>query len=136
MRKVIVGFVVGVAVAATVSLGAQAQRPAPPATQTPAKGDNVYIYGAGGSASCGTWVTHLTHDATLQDQAFKLQYEQWLLGFVSGYGMEADRSGARPLAPSDRDGLIQWMTTHCQAHPLDSVVNAAYLLVQDLQAKR
>jgi hypothetical protein len=81
-----------------------------------------YISGGLGTASCGAWTA-----ARRDRQA--LGYEQWLLGFLSGF---ADLAASDcpcpakmdPLRGVDAQGVWAWIDNFCRAHPLDEGLEA------------
>jgi hypothetical protein len=70
-----------------------------------------------GSASCATWTTvRQSHSAS--------DYEQWILGFLSGVSHMAlgELSPARAM---DAEGIWSWTDGYCQAHAEHDIARAA-----------
>jgi hypothetical protein len=58
----------------------------------------------------------------------------WLMGFVSGASRERSVRNLA-TASSDPDGLSQWVKKYCDDHPLDSPIQGAVALVDELARK-
>ena len=82
------------------------------------------VYGQG-NQSCGAWEerNRLERDTHLFT---------WVVGFVSG----AAYASPKTLRETDSEGIAAWMDSYCQAHPLDSIANAAGALVVALESRR
>lgn len=74
--------------------------------------------------SCGTF--------NIASAEYKNELSWWVGGFVSGEGRELAFAG-HPLSKTDPDGLDSWLRKYCTEHPLDTVVHAAILLVDELK---
>lgn len=61
----------------------------------------------------------------------KETYEWWMMGFVSGAGRES----VLPLARTDTAGITAWTTHYCSAHPLESLLKAGIVLVDELAVR-
>lgn len=81
-----------------------------------------------GDPGCGEWFV-------LPNATKKL----WLLGFLSGMNVAADRQGAKPrdslaMLPSASQAFL-WVDNHCRANPKSTVETAAVALFDDLGRK-
>jgi hypothetical protein len=84
-------------------------------------------YGFTDSDACGTWAEYR---ASGRSQAL----EGWVLGFLSGYNEWGSANG--DVAPGVKaSGVLLWVDEYCKAHPLDSVSNAAFQLVNELRRR-
>lgn len=91
----------------------------PFAAQAPA--DTFLVYGAG-TASCSAWTERL------KEQALHSQDVQWVFGFASAAGVFA---GVQLKA--DANAIEPFVTTYCQAHPMDTLTTAAANMVGNLR---
>jgi hypothetical protein len=93
-------------------------------TQTQGKST---VYGQGNS-SCGTWI----QDKQSDSRAISLHAidRAWVGGFVSGSG----HTGLQ-LRKTDSNGIVAFMDTYCQAHPLENISLGAAALVDALLAR-
>jgi hypothetical protein len=86
--------------------------------------DHPMSMGAG-VTSCGKW----TEDKA--DNVRRAINGEWVLGYLSAadalYGDNRNLPGA-----TDAYGLYAWMDSECAAHPLESISDAALLLVLTL----
>jgi hypothetical protein len=94
-----------------------------------AQGQPFATYGAG-DKSCGTWTS-------LAGTSKRDVLEWWVLGFVSGASRELAARNIQ-LEETDADAIEGWVDKYCSDHPLDHVVKASILLVDELKdrAKR
>jgi hypothetical protein len=93
---------------------------------TSAESQNVMIWGVG-TYSCGAWT------ASSADSSTRVQQQQWLVGFVSGYNW-GSHEGENVTA--DIAGIVGWVDAYCSTHPLDAIVQAAARLVDELRTRR
>ena len=56
---------------------------------------------------------------------------QWVLGYLTGVAIFTPPIGDG-LLRTDWEGIRHWIDNYCQAHPLDSVNDAAAALAVDL----
>lgn len=86
-----------------------------------------------GQISCGRFIqererragAHGPYDAT---------FRQWLLGFITALNwMDPDRRDL--LEGSDAEGAMLWVENYCRAKPLDTFLDAALALRQELGNK-
>jgi hypothetical protein len=80
-----------------------------------------------GTMSCGTW----TQEA---QTASRYANEAWILGFLTAYGRYVFK-GSDIARGADNAGLTAWVDNYCAAHPLETVVTAAQLLIEQLAPK-
>ena len=89
--------------------------------------DHPITLGAG-ATSCGKW----TEDRA--DNIRRAINGEWVLGYLSAadalYGDNRNLPGE-----TDAYGLYAWMDAECAAHPLESISDAALLLVLTLSHK-
>ena len=81
-----------------------------------------------GASSCGTWTSTIgipTH----------LQYQGWVLGYVSAYNAYALNIDTDVSRATDARGILGWIDGYCVAHPLNQISTAAIMLVEDLQRR-
>jgi len=78
--------------------------------------------GSGAKASCGTW-TEMRRNSQASD------YEQWLLGFLSGVGWTHGTFHYNPLNGLDANAVWRWMDNYCQASPLNLIHDGAVAFV-------
>ena len=78
-----------------------------------------------GSVDCGEW----TQQNLNSNKA-------WLLGFLSGLNADysAHKNALAQLTSADQ--AISWVNNYCRANPLNSVVEAAYLLMKELKQRK
>jgi hypothetical protein len=76
------------------------------------------------SVSCGTWNTTAKGN--------REEWDWWVMGFVSGAGRELSIRNLQ-LKETDPDGLMEWISKYCADHPLDNLVRASVLLVDELK---
>ena len=76
--------------------------------------------------SCGTWTTNADRRPTLK---------WWVSGFVSGASRELALRDIS-LTETDPKGLEGWITKYCADHPLDGLVKATVLLVDELKGAK
>lgn len=92
---------------------------------SPANAEQVTIHGMG-IRSCGEWtIEHRKGDweAIVQDS--------WLAGFLSGYNVYSLQI-VDIGETTDFSGKVQWMNQYCEANPLDTIAEAAMLLIIEL----
>jgi hypothetical protein len=79
-----------------------------------------------GATTCGEFV------AQPQTQTIRMS---WVLGYVSGRNREAASPRDRLIGRSFErtDSVLGWLQSYCQAHSLDTLVNAANDLRADFQ---
>jgi hypothetical protein len=81
-----------------------------------------------GTPSCGRW---LNGKATTSWS--RVTDESWLIGFLSGTGMEADKDF---LKGTDNLSILLWVDNYCQTHPLSNVGEAGIELTNELRKKK
>lgn len=79
-----------------------------------------------GVISCGTW-TKDQADGSLSAAGERA----WLLGFLTAFNLYGPGTSDVSSA-TDSNGLVGWVNTYCQQHPLDKMVTAAQALVVEL----
>lgn|SRR5487761_2031756 len=89
----------------------------------------VEVRGNGG-VSCGTWSAD--HSSKSTSEADK----EWVLGFLSGVASATGQDVLNPSTSVDPGGLFAWIDKYCQAHPLNTLNNAAEALFNELAARR
>ncbi len=72
--------------------------------------------------SCGTWL------GTKADADGRIQFLQWLHGFLSGTNYGSLGAQARPI---DDAGITAFIDQYCESNPLKPVVAAAIALVDE-----
>jgi hypothetical protein len=60
------------------------------------------------------------------------RYQQWLMGFVSGYNLAHTRPGGKQLEEIDLPGIDWWMRNWCSKHPTKKVVDGAVAFVSEM----
>jgi hypothetical protein len=88
------------------------------------------IFGEG-TATCGNWM--LERSPGQRVTAEGVGFFSWVLGFLSG--ANANRVGPDFLEQTNPAGILAWMNSYCQGHPLDKIVNAAEKLQNELKAR-
>ena len=75
-----------------------------------------------GNAPCEAWtaVRHGQH---------KMDFEQWILGFLSGAGFAAHDKN--PLHGRNPDAVWAWIDNYCTAHPLNRIADGGAAFVLD-----
>ena len=61
--------------------------------------------------------------------------QMWLLGFVSGFNWYAPASGGDIGRGADVESLHAWIDQYCREHPLETLVFAAVMLIQELERR-
>lgn len=61
--------------------------------------------------------------------------EEWVLGYLTAYNEHVAPDG-NISAGTDADGLMLWLDSYCQAHPLDNLGTATSALVAELKARK
>jgi hypothetical protein len=85
-----------------------------------------------GNRSCGSWIEARRSVGLLPDV-----YEGWIAGYLSGsnaiisYEYHTDDL-AQAQKQTDARGLYAWIDNYCQAHPLNSIAQAADALSGEL----
>ncbi len=74
--------------------------------------------------SCGSWVSHRR-----APRPMLAQYEQWVLGFVSGIAVT--QMSTDFLKGLDPAAVYGWLDNYCRAHPLEPLPNALQDLAQE-----
>jgi hypothetical protein len=105
-----------------------------------------YTIGIGSISSCGTFVK--AEEAMTPGPEGKTQtmtwggktwvemgeaYEEWLMGFVSAANLS--RLDGTKQSMVDRDGIVLWVKRYCEAHPDESMVDAAGAFIARQQKK-
>ena len=77
-----------------------------------------------GDSSCGTWTA-------ARRRGIAFGYEQWIVGFLSGFADASVSSGGRLdlLQRTDANGVWAWIDTYCQSHPIELIVRAGEAFV-------
>jgi hypothetical protein len=95
-------------------------------TATPRSPDRA-AYGPG-TSSCGKWLKDASSSPGTDGVDSALFSKSWLFGFVSAAGIYSDKG----LRSTDSDAMEAWVTQHCTGRVLDSLQDAAALLVREL----
>lgn len=82
-----------------------------------------------GTLSCGSY------SATKNQPVSRGVFNQWLLGFLSGYNIDNSRRIADITAATDNDGMTNWLDNYCAAHPLLPFATATGALVEELKSE-
>ena len=82
-----------------------------------------------GMASCGKWTS-----AKQTDRAEYFEYSQWLMGFLTGYNYLVAENGDVSKG-IDNAGLRAWVDNYCQKYPLNNLMDAASVLVVELNSR-
>src|SRR6187399_581653 len=98
------------------------------AQSAPGKAPTYTVYGFG-TSSCNTW----RQDKSRNDRAYAAD-KAWATGYVSGagYAVSLGSDGQRKLKTTDSAGIVAFIDTYCQGHPLEAISEAAQALIQDL----
>lgn len=99
----------------------------PSAAQKSPNGEFVF-FGATPTPSCATW-TSLRRTGRGQELTY------WVLGFVSGYNRWAPNSGGNIGGSADAEALLAWVDRYCESNPLDTYVQAAFRLIEELETR-
>jgi hypothetical protein len=86
-----------------------------------------------GHLSCGRWLK-AENSNELAEQARSATMGQWVTGYLSGVAVNLPPVGDG-LRRSVWEGIRHWIDNYCQAHPLESVNDAAAALAVDLASK-
>jgi hypothetical protein len=90
-------------------------------------GEAKMVFGQGIN-SCGAWTqARQTRPANAGLSA------QWVAGFLSGMNVEAISPDA--LGGTDFDGLMGWVDNYCKSNPLETIINAALMLMKELRSR-
>jgi hypothetical protein len=82
-----------------------------------------------GHSSCGAW-TKAQNSNDIRDQTLSAMMGQWVAGYLSAVAVFMPISDG--LLRTDWEGIRHWIDNYCQAHPLNSVNDAAAALSLDL----
>jgi hypothetical protein len=107
-------FLVALVFAITFTFGVTAQEPA-----------KYVLYGPGVN-SCGKWVQDKQGQSPSRVTAYDIA-GTWVTGFISGYGYVGPT-----LRPTDFAGIVVFMDSYCESHPLDTIAAGAQALVHEL----
>jgi hypothetical protein len=78
-----------------------------------------------GVSSCATWAAD-----NRRDPVKALMNQSWVLGFLSGAGY-AGSAEQDPLHGVDSNAVIAWVDKYCRTHPLDPIVRAAEVFIDE-----
>jgi hypothetical protein len=81
-------------------------------------------YGDGAVNSCGNWIEVRKTPNTWEG----LVVQAWVSGFVSGYGFSGNT-----LKETDVNAILAWVDNYCKEKPLDTVAEAAEMLIFEMQ---
>jgi hypothetical protein len=77
-----------------------------------------YVIMGAGIRTCGTWTA-------ARRERRPMEYEAWILGYLSGIGSTHNLTGVNPLQGVDAEGVWAWIDNYCSAHPLAPINQAA-----------
>lgn len=79
--------------------------------------------------TCGGWlrIREVPYNAIEKASALN-----WVLGYLSRASFGTNEDILKSASPS---GISAWLDSYCEAHPLDSLVTAAFKLEADLRAR-
>jgi hypothetical protein len=60
------------------------------------------------------------------------RYQQWLMGFVSGFNLAHSVPGYKQLEEIDLPGIDWWMRKWCRDHPTKKIVDGAVAFVSEM----
>jgi hypothetical protein len=90
----------------------------------PAQSDETsFVVTGAGSVSCGRFLE------ALSERASKLQFEQWVEGYLAAYNYY---NTTRKVRPPDAATIIAFAENYCRNNPLHPFVSVAPALVQEL----
>lgn len=91
--------------------------------------EGAYVTLGTGGTSCGSFVS--SNDASYNPAIEERLYNRlvWALGFLSGYNVY-NSEGVSNIAPTDTDGIKQWILNYCRAHPTESLARALIAFVE------
>lgn len=87
-----------------------------------------YALGPGG-VSCEAWL-----EARRSRGAEALQLQSWVLGYVSGVNA-GQSDDADFLVKLDALAIFAWLDSYCPQHPLDKLISASNMQIDDLQKR-
>jgi hypothetical protein len=95
--------------------------------------EGAYVTLGTGNTSCGSFVS--SHDAAYNPAMEGRLYNRlvWVLGFLSGYNVY-NLEGISNIAPTDTDGIKQWILNYCREHPTESLARASIAFVEGHKA--
>ncbi len=88
-----------------------------------AAADHTYHRYGAGNASCGNWVAEKNDPVV---NAFQLS---WVLGYATGVGY----TSTADFNETDSEAIRLFVSNYCQSHPLENVIDAARVLMQQLK---
>ena len=93
-----------------------------------AAGSELMIFGVG-NQSCGAWVEAHKGAPNLTSTV----QQNWVFGYMAAFSSITLSLGAPDASHvTDADGMTQWMTNYCGAHPLDTIYKATDALSAQL----
>lgn len=92
-------------------------------TAQPALSSDTFSVPGAGGVSCGKVL-----DAK-GDRNARLQFEQWVEGYLTGYNYYTH---TRNITPPDSASVFAYVENYCRNNPLHALVSAAAALVQEL----
>lgn len=81
----------------------------------------------GSEVSCGSWTAERKVNSV--DSYI---YQAWVAGFISAYNAWSPNAEGNQVS-TDTDGIFGWIDNHCQAKPLDTLINATSKLIMEIQ---
>jgi hypothetical protein len=84
-----------------------------------------------GNRSCGTWLGDRQRNPSSE-----LIEEAWILGYLSSFNNFSPNQYSDVTKGIDNAGLLSWIDSYCQAHPLDPLFHAVNQLIGELGARR
>lgn len=82
-----------------------------------------------GNTTCGQWADlRRQSDRTLPESA-------WVVGYVVAESRHHALSGDNLTLGLDGAAIDHWIDLHCATHPLDSLIQAAFVLTKELAAR-
>jgi hypothetical protein len=79
-----------------------------------------------GARSCGKWLEE-------RRSGNHVYAEAWLVGFLSGMAFESNKDF---LKGTDNASIDSWMDNYCTNHPLDTLVDGAEALMNELTRRK
>jgi hypothetical protein len=96
-----------------------------------------------GNESCGAWMEGRAYMSVLRSGSVKgssdnnlrmLSWTHWLAGYITAYNRFGPGS-ADVAKGTDLEGLLRWLDTYCEQHPLDHFAAALEVLVSELNSR-
>lgn len=106
-----------------------------PSSSRAANQNGTYTVAGPGTASCGRWTegrrAMASPQRTVTDDL--IGEEMWVLGFITAYN-EYVWTGKNVSSETDSSGMFAWIDNYCAGHPTNDVADAAYNLIDFLEA--